>query len=171
LQALNDLLIEAAGGHAPANEPIASNFGEVDVAAAFLQSRRATIYGGSSEIQRNVLARRVFNLPRWRRARSGHGAASDIRARAVARQRRQIQRGGGAEGGARFSRAGSELRAGTSAAGGGTRVAWHSRSGFDERPWSGPDRARAGAWTGRARARLRANPAFRGVGFPPGAWA
>ena len=63
LQALNDLLIEAAGGHAPADKPIASNFGEVDVAAAFLQSRRATIYGGSSEIQRNVIARRVLNLP------------------------------------------------------------------------------------------------------------
>jgi alkylation response protein AidB-like acyl-CoA dehydrogenase len=63
LQALNDLLIEAAGGHAPADKPIASNFGEVDVAAAFLQSRRATIYGGSSEIQRNVLARRILNLP------------------------------------------------------------------------------------------------------------
>ena len=63
LQTLTDLLIEAAGGHAPADRPIASNFGEVDVAAAFLQSRRATIYGGSSEIQRNVIARRVLNLP------------------------------------------------------------------------------------------------------------
>ena len=63
LQALNDLLLEAAGGHACAEKPITTNFGEVEVAASFLQSRRVTIYGGSSEIQRNVLARRVLNLP------------------------------------------------------------------------------------------------------------
>ena len=63
LQSLNDLLIEAAGGDAPAEKPVATEFGEVEVAASFLTSRRATIYGGSSEIQRNVLARRVLNLP------------------------------------------------------------------------------------------------------------
>ena len=63
LQTLNDLLIEAAGGHASTENPIATQFGAVDVAAPFLQSRRVTIYGGTSEIQRNVLARRVLGLP------------------------------------------------------------------------------------------------------------
>jgi alkylation response protein AidB-like acyl-CoA dehydrogenase len=63
LQTLNELLIEAAGGHAAATDPITTAFGEVDVATSYFQSRRVTIYGGSSEIQRNVVARRVLNLP------------------------------------------------------------------------------------------------------------
>jgi alkylation response protein AidB-like acyl-CoA dehydrogenase len=63
LQALNALAVEAAGGHALDDASIVTDFGTVDIAAPFLQSRRVTIYGGSSEIQRNVLARRVLNLP------------------------------------------------------------------------------------------------------------
>jgi len=63
LQSLSALLIEAAGGLATTEQPITTNFGTVDIAAPFLQARRATIYGGSSEIQRNVLSRRVLNLP------------------------------------------------------------------------------------------------------------
>jgi alkylation response protein AidB-like acyl-CoA dehydrogenase len=63
LQSLNELLIEAAGGHAPAEHPISTEFGDVDVSTSHLQARRVTIYGGSSEIQRNVVARRVLNLP------------------------------------------------------------------------------------------------------------
>lgn len=63
LQSLNDLLIEAAGSNAPIEKPIMTAFGAVDVSTPFLQVRRATIYGGSSEIQRNILARRVLNLP------------------------------------------------------------------------------------------------------------
>ena len=63
LQSLNDLLIEAAGSHASMEHPIATEFGAVDVSTPFLQVRRATIYGGSSEIHRNIVARRVLNLP------------------------------------------------------------------------------------------------------------
>ena len=88
-------MIEAAGGHAPTENPIATDFGEVDVATPFLQVRRATIYGGSSEIQRNVVARRVLNLPNLTEAIDGHGPASDIGADFVARQRRQIHRAAG----------------------------------------------------------------------------
>jgi alkylation response protein AidB-like acyl-CoA dehydrogenase len=63
LQSLNDLLIEAAGSQASIEQPITTAFGTVDVSTPFLQVRRATIYGGSSEIQRNIIARRVLNLP------------------------------------------------------------------------------------------------------------
>ena len=63
LQSLNDLMIEAAGSEAVRENPIPTDFGAVDVSTSFLQVRRATIYGGSSEIQRNIVARRVLNLP------------------------------------------------------------------------------------------------------------
>ena len=63
LQSLNDLLIEAAGSDASMQHPVPTEFGAVDVSTPFLQVRRATIYGGSSEIQRNIVARRVLNLP------------------------------------------------------------------------------------------------------------
>jgi alkylation response protein AidB-like acyl-CoA dehydrogenase len=63
LQSLNDLLIEAAGSEASIEKPITTGSGTVEVSTSFLQVRRATIYGGSSEIQRNIIARRVLNLP------------------------------------------------------------------------------------------------------------
>ncbi len=63
LQAIADLLLEAAGPHGANLDPIETPQGPVEVAPLFLQVRRATIYGGSSEIQRNILARRVLHLP------------------------------------------------------------------------------------------------------------
>jgi hypothetical protein len=63
LQSLNDLLIEAAGSEASFEKPVTTESGTVEVSTSFLQVRRATIYGGSSEIQRNIIARRVLNLP------------------------------------------------------------------------------------------------------------
>jgi alkylation response protein AidB-like acyl-CoA dehydrogenase len=63
LQAIADLLVEVAGCHGADRDrqPIAG--GDVDVTELFLQCRRATIYGGSSEILRNIVSRRVLNLP------------------------------------------------------------------------------------------------------------
>jgi alkylation response protein AidB-like acyl-CoA dehydrogenase len=63
LQAITDFLVEAAGCHGADRhrQPVAG--GDVDVTEIFLQSRRASIYGGSSEILRNVVSRRVLNLP------------------------------------------------------------------------------------------------------------
>ena len=63
LQSLNDLLLEAAGSDASLAPPLMTEAGAVEVSTPFLQVRRATIYGGSSEIQRNIVARRVLNLP------------------------------------------------------------------------------------------------------------
>ena len=63
LQRATDLLIEAAGPFGADAGRIDTASGPVDASGLFLQSRRATIYGGSSEIQRNLLAKRVLGLP------------------------------------------------------------------------------------------------------------
>jgi hypothetical protein len=60
---ITDLIVETAG-------PIGGLAGEVaigaehhDVLGPFFKARPATIYGGSNEIQRNILARQVLDLP------------------------------------------------------------------------------------------------------------
>jgi alkylation response protein AidB-like acyl-CoA dehydrogenase len=63
MQRVVDLLVEAAGARGADAEPIETEDGRVDVATLLLQCRRATIYGGSSEIQRNIVAKRVLGLP------------------------------------------------------------------------------------------------------------
>lgn len=63
LQSINDLLLQACGEHG-GTPGYNTHEGWIDTAGSFLLSRRSTIYGGSSEIQRNIIAQRVLNMPR-----------------------------------------------------------------------------------------------------------
>ncbi len=63
-QRFTELLMIAAGEHGGAlvlEEGLARS---VDVARSFLLTRRASIYGGSNEIQRNIVAARVLGFPK-----------------------------------------------------------------------------------------------------------
>ena len=63
LQSIAHLLVDVAGSHGADVRRQPTSDGDIDVTQLFLQSRRSTIYGGSSEILRNIVARRVLNLP------------------------------------------------------------------------------------------------------------
>ena len=61
--ALSELVLEAAGAQGAVLDK--ANFGEIDVEfmSMFYNARPATIYGGSNEIQRNIVAKGVLDLP------------------------------------------------------------------------------------------------------------
>jgi len=62
-QRLTDLLVEA-GAEEGVIAGVRDIVGvEADILSSFYYARPATIYGGSSEIQRNILAKYVLNLP------------------------------------------------------------------------------------------------------------
>ncbi|MBK19684.1 MAG: acyl-CoA dehydrogenase [Rhodospirillaceae bacterium] len=63
IQRIADLMFEAAGEHAADVDPIDTDEGPVDVSVLWREVRRITIYAGSSEIQRNIAAKRVLGLP------------------------------------------------------------------------------------------------------------
>ncbi len=63
IQRIADLMFEAAGQHAADVEPMVTDEGPVDVSVLWREVRRITIYAGSSEIQRNITAKRVLGLP------------------------------------------------------------------------------------------------------------
>jgi hypothetical protein len=61
-QRISDAMLEIAGGNAGLLEPMDGNR-ELHPAGVFINARPATIYGGSNEIQRNIIARNVLGLP------------------------------------------------------------------------------------------------------------
>ncbi len=61
-QLLADLMIEAYGSDGALLLPHKPEDGSFDAASNFLRARRATIAGGTSGIQRNIIARRVLDL-------------------------------------------------------------------------------------------------------------
>lgn len=60
-QRITDLMLEIAGDNAGLLEPLEANHA-LAPGAAFIQARPTTIYGGTNEIQRNILAKAVLDL-------------------------------------------------------------------------------------------------------------
>jgi alkylation response protein AidB-like acyl-CoA dehydrogenase len=63
-QRLNDLAMSLAGPAALASPDAPNAPGGGDVIRYYFMSRAASIYGGTQDIQRNVIAERVYGLPR-----------------------------------------------------------------------------------------------------------
>ena len=62
-QRLSELLMDAAGEYGAVEGEVDFGTVAIDVLSPFYNSRPGTIYGGSNEIQRNILAKYVLNLP------------------------------------------------------------------------------------------------------------
>lgn len=67
LHGITDLLLDAAGLDAASEEKPTEGAQELDALGLFLLSRRATIWGGAAEIQKNIIAERILGFPRsWK---------------------------------------------------------------------------------------------------------
>jgi alkylation response protein AidB-like acyl-CoA dehydrogenase len=61
-QRISELMLEIGGEDGGRLEPIRGN-NDLHPAGVFLAARAATIYGGTSEVQRNIVAKNVLGLP------------------------------------------------------------------------------------------------------------
>ena len=61
-QRIAETMLEIAGEHGAGLEPMEGNRA-LNPAGLFLQSRPASIYSGTNEIQRNILTKNVLELP------------------------------------------------------------------------------------------------------------
>ena len=61
-QRITEAMLEIAGENAGLLEPMEGNR-DLNPAGLFIQARPVTIYGGSNEVQRNILAKNVLGLP------------------------------------------------------------------------------------------------------------
>jgi len=66
-QLVLDIAQELAGAAAPLKSPASVGGTVIDFSELFLQSRRLSIYGGTNEIQRGLIADRVLKLPKGKR--------------------------------------------------------------------------------------------------------
>jgi alkylation response protein AidB-like acyl-CoA dehydrogenase len=62
-QQITDTMIDIAGERGGFREDLRAGDTEIDVTSEFMRSRTATIYGGSNEIQRGIIAKNVLRLP------------------------------------------------------------------------------------------------------------
>ena len=61
-QRITDTMLEIGGENAGLLEPMEGNR-DLNLGGLFIQARPATIYGGSNEIQRNIISKNVLGLP------------------------------------------------------------------------------------------------------------
>ena len=61
-QKITDTMLDIGGENGGLLEPMEGNR-DLNIGGLYIQARPATIYGGSNEIQRNILSKNVLGLP------------------------------------------------------------------------------------------------------------